>query len=192
MKIKVKTQFLLFFLAIILICNLNVAKLSSDGRDKVEGDVPSEALKHWDHGKLRISSNGHYLEHEDGTAFFWSGGTVWALFHRATADEARTYFEDRKSKGFSVIQACITGPGDHLGELKSKYNIVNGQVPFIDNDPEKPNENFFTYVDMLIDIAAENNLYMGLLPTWGEYVCDQANGGWGVGPRLFDTDSAYT
>ena len=32
------------------------------------------------HGPLGVSENGHFLVHEDGTPFFWTGDTPWALF----------------------------------------------------------------------------------------------------------------
>lgn len=33
----------------------------------------------WDHGRLKVSDNGHFLAHEDGTPFLWLGDTVWDL-----------------------------------------------------------------------------------------------------------------
>jgi Protein of unknown function (DUF4038) len=60
----------------------------------------------WDRGRLQVSDNGRYLQHADGTPFFWLGDTVWLLFQKMDRDEVRTYFENRKRKGFDVVQ-CI-------------------------------------------------------------------------------------
>ena len=52
---------------------------------------------------LRISENGHYIEHEDGTGFFWLGDTGW-LIARLTPEDIDRYIQDRAKKGFNVIQ----------------------------------------------------------------------------------------
>ena len=33
--------------------------------------------KPWEHGKLQVSANHRYLQHADGTPFFWLGETAW-------------------------------------------------------------------------------------------------------------------
>src|SRR5687768_9822506 len=62
--------------------------------------------------KLRISSNKRYFINEKGQPFFWLGDTGWLLFARLDRSEAETYLEDRKKKGFNVIQVML------LHELK--------------------------------------------------------------------------
>ena len=32
--------------------------------------------KPWEHGKLQVSANQRFLQHEDGTPFFWLGETA--------------------------------------------------------------------------------------------------------------------
>lgn len=58
------------------------------------------------HGPLRVSQNRRYLEHLDGTPFFWLGDTWWmGLCHRLHwPDEFKTLTNDRVKKGFTVIQ----------------------------------------------------------------------------------------
>lgn len=58
------------------------------------------------HGPLRVSENRRYLEHLDGTPFFWLGDTWWmGLCHRLHwPDEFKTLTADRVKKGFTVIQ----------------------------------------------------------------------------------------
>lgn len=134
------------------------------------------------HGKLIVSENNRFLQHEDGTPFFYLGCTAWELFHRLDEVEARKYLENRRKKGFTVIQAVI------LAEL---YGLetpnANGDLPLIDKDPTKPNENYFKWVDKVIRIAEEKGLYIGLLPTWG----DKVDKRWGVGPVVFNPKNAF-
>src|SRR6266850_2175682 len=61
----------------------------------------------WKHGRLEVTEDGHYLQYEDHTPFFWLGDTAWELFHRLTKEDIRKYLENRRKKGFTVIQSVI-------------------------------------------------------------------------------------
>ena len=95
--------------------------------------APISAQQPWQHGYIKPSSNGHHLQHKDGTPFFWLADTGWELFHRLTLDEAAKYFDNRKKLGFNVIQAVALAEMDGLG-TPNAY----GEVPFVDQNPEKP------------------------------------------------------
>jgi hypothetical protein len=58
------------------------------------------------HGPIVVSPNRRYLEHTDGTPFFWLGDTWWmGLCHRLHwPEEFQELTADRKAKGFNVIQ----------------------------------------------------------------------------------------
>lgn len=58
------------------------------------------------HGPLRVAASRRYLEHIDGTPFFWLGDTWWmGLCHRLHwPDEFKTLTADRVEKGFTVVQ----------------------------------------------------------------------------------------
>lgn len=114
--------------------------------------------------KLKVSENGHYLVYSDDTPFFWLGDTAWELFHRLNREEADLYLEDRAKKGFTVIQAVA------LAELEgeSRPNAYN-EFPLKDKNPSKPNEKYFEHVDYIVNKAASQGLFIGMLPTWGIY-----------------------
>lgn len=40
-----------------------------------------------EHGKLEVSSNGHYIQHEDDNPFLWVGDTGWGMFQQLTREE---------------------------------------------------------------------------------------------------------
>jgi hypothetical protein len=133
------------------------------------------------HGPLRVSDNSRFLVHEDGTPFFYLGDTAWELFHRAAIDEARTYLEDRARKRFTVIQAVV------LAELDGLHTpSACGELPLVDDDPDRPNEAYFAHVDAVVRIARDLGLFIGMLPTWG----DKWHKKWGVGPVIFTPDNA--
>lgn len=58
------------------------------------------------HGPLRAAGNRRFLEHTDGTPFFWLGDTWWmGLCHRLHwPDEFERLAADRRAKGFNVVQ----------------------------------------------------------------------------------------
>ncbi len=135
----------------------------------------------FDHGKLKVSDNHRFLIFEDGTPFFYLGDTAWELFHRLSKEDVLKYLENRREKGFTVVQAVILAELDGL-------NIPNmeGEKPLINNDPTKLNEAYFEHVDWVIRKAESLGMYIGLLPTWGDKVDKQ----WGVGPVIFDAENA--
>lgn len=61
------------------------------------------------HGFLKVSSNRRFLEHADGTPFFWMGDTAWYSTVKASEAEWGEYLLDRASKGFSAVQISAVG-----------------------------------------------------------------------------------
>jgi hypothetical protein len=139
--------------------------------------------KNWAHGKITAAKDGHHLQYEDGTPFFWLGDTAWELFHRLNREEIKFYLDNRKAKGFTVIQAVVLAEFDGL-----KKPNQEGEVPLIDLDPLKPNEKYFSIVDYTISLAQERGLVIGLLPTWGDKVTKM----WGEGPEIFNAANAMS
>jgi hypothetical protein len=132
--------------------------------------------------RLHVSADGHFLEHADGAPFFWLGDTGWELFHRLSREEIKSYLDNRAAKGFTVIQAVALAEMDGL-----RTPNVYGQIPFDNQDPAKPNNVYFSLIDSTIAWAMQRNLYIGLLPTWGDKVTQL----WGAGPVVFDSAKAY-
>ena len=133
------------------------------------------------HGKLKVSENNRFLVFDDGTPFFYLADTGWELFHRLSKTDAEKYLENRREKGFTVIQAVILAELDGLNTPN-----MEGEKPLIDNDPTKINEAYFKHVDWVIKKAEEKGIFIGLLPTWGDKVDKQ----WGVGPVIFNAENA--
>jgi len=132
--------------------------------------------------RLTISENKRFLTHEDGSPFFWLGDTAWELFHRLRMEEVEFYLKNRKKKKFTIIQSVALAEFDGLNGPNAY-----GDRPFVNNDPYKPNESYWKFIDSVIDKALGEGIYIGLLPTWGDKVADL----WGEGPILFEEESAF-
>ncbi|MEO0963510.1 MAG: DUF4038 domain-containing protein [Planctomycetota bacterium] len=134
-------------------------------------------------GRLRVSRNGRFLCESDGKPYFWLADTAWELIHRLSEEEARHYFSLRARQGFNLVQTVI------LAELDGLHTPdAGGRLPLAGDDPRRPNDHYFLWVDRVVDMAAEAGLRLAMLPTWGDKV---HRGLWGVGPIVFDTDSAF-
>ena len=118
---------------------------------------------------------------EDGTPFFYLGDTGWELFHRLNKEETEKYLENRRAKGFTVIQAVVLAELDGLNTPNAE-----GNKPLINNNPLTPNEKYFEHVDWVIKKAEEKGIFIGVLPTWG----DKWNRKWGEGPQIFNPENA--
>lgn len=122
------------------------------------------------HGKLQVSANKRFLQHSDGTPFFYLGDTAWELFHRLNREDADKYLTNRAKNGFTVIQAVA------LSELDG-HTVPNayGYLPFEDYDPARPaikdgpNNDYWDQVDYIVNKANELGMYVGFLPAWGRY-----------------------
>ncbi len=123
---------------------------------------------------LRISDNGRYFTTADGQPFFWLGDTGWLLFSRLTREEAAEYLEDRRQKGFNVIQVMVLHSLD-IENIYGKKALIDGDVsrPLTTpgNDPADPGRyDYWDHADYIIDLAGEKGLYMALVPVWGSNV----------------------
>jgi hypothetical protein len=131
--------------------------------------------------RLKVSENKRFLVTEKGDPFFYLGDTAWELFHRLNREDAEKYLKDRSAKGFTVIQAVVLAEENGL-HVPNAY----GQTPLVGDDPSRPNEAYFAHVDWIVNRAAEQGLFVGMLPTWG----DKWNKAWGKGPEIFTPQNA--
>ena len=114
-----------------------------------------------EHGRLRVSVNGHYLEHADNTGFFWLGCTAWML-PRLSPDDVDRYLQDRADKGFTVIQFTVTN---------MKRPNYQGEWPFVGDERPwtevKLNEPYWQHIDYIVERARELGLYVSIFTWWG-------------------------
>src|SRR6266496_92444 len=60
------------------------------------------------HGPLRVSHDGRYLMHDDGTPFFWMGDTAWNGPLLSSAPEWDQYLKERARQKFTAVQWVAT------------------------------------------------------------------------------------
>lgn len=141
--------------------------------------------------RLGISSDGRRIVDASGAPFFYLADTAWELFHSLDREEAARYLDDRAAKGFTAIQAVALAEFDGLNRPNAY-----GRTPLCRDeqgrfDPRHPDTSgeysYWAHVDSIVRAACERGLYIAMLPTWG----DKFNRLWGMGPEVFDPESAY-
>ena len=110
----------------------------------------------------------------DEKPFFWLGDTGWLLFGKLDREEAVKYLENRKEKGFNVIQVMVLHEVPSVN-VYGDSSVINKNVatPAITegNDfKDSTQYDYWDHVDFIIDEAAKRNLYMALVPVWGTNV----------------------
>ena len=118
---------------------------------------------------LRVSENNRYLVKENGEPFFWLGDTGWFIFFRLDREEVDRYLEDRRAKGFNVIQTMLLR---HVSEKN-----VYGDSALVNSDVANPltaegSLDYWDHVDYVIDKANEKGIYVALTLVWGSNVRD--------------------
>ncbi len=151
-----------------------------------------------EHGKLEVSSNGHYIQHKDGSPFLWIGDTGWGLFQQLTREEVDQYLDSRQALGFTVIQAVAHWSPHGGGMKRSPDNAANayGHRPFT-GEEKSPNtsepllvkggslnspNDYWDHADYIIEAVKKRKMYLALLPCWasqlvtgtGEYTAEEA------------------
>jgi hypothetical protein len=111
---------------------------------------------------LKVSANKRYLT-SGGKPFFWLGDTGWLLLSKLNREDMEKYLQDRKEKGFNVIQVMV------LHTLSSTN--LSGDSALIHKNIGTPKFGaYWENLDFAIDLAAKKGLYMALVPVWGSNV----------------------
>lgn len=122
--------------------------------------------------KLKVSGNGRFLEYEDGSPFFWMGDTGWLLFSKLDIREAETYLEDRRKKGFNVVQVMVIHDIDEVN-IYGERALINKDIslPNINDDKSKTEgHGYWEHMDNIVDMAAQKGIYLAMVPVWGSVV----------------------
>ena len=139
---------------------------------------------------LKVCPNKRYLSWDDGEPFWYMGDTAWELFHRLTREEVQEYLDIREDQGFNVIQAVALGEFDGLTAANAYSRLLfildPEGIPVV--KPDDIGESYWKHVDWCIQEMGKRQMFVGLLPTWG----DKFNLKWGKGPEIFTPENAYT
>lgn len=101
------------------------------------------------HGAIRVSENHRFLEHADGTPFFWLADTVWNGPLLSDKDEWGIYVEARAEQKFDAAQWVTTQ------WIASPGGDRNQSVAFTGKERIAINPQFFQRLDEKADVLSE-------------------------------------
>lgn len=123
--------------------------------------------KPWSHGDLRVSDNGVYLQHGDGTPFFWLGDTGWLLPERLDRDEAEYYLKETAGAGYNVVQIQVI---NGVPAINTYGQLSNPDGWNLDRVNRPGEYGYWDHLDYIVDTAERNGIYIGMVCIWGGLV----------------------
>lgn len=135
--------------------------------------------------RLKISTDRRYFVKESGEPFIWIADTVWTMPQRLKWDDVEYLMKKRKNQGFTVLQIVALDP-----EQDADMHNPAGISALEDGDLTKPREQYFAYLDWILDKAEEYGFYVLLLPVWGQLVVGD-NWMGGTFPKTVTEENAF-
>ncbi|MDR1023892.1 MAG: glycoside hydrolase family 140 protein [Prevotellaceae bacterium] len=122
---------------------------------------------------LKLSDNRRFLVTRDGKPFLWLGDTGW-LLHKLNREQTEQYLEDRRAKGFNVIQTSVL----HSLDVQNAYGsraVEDGDAarPLVTEGADPGNAlqyDYWDHVDYAVDLAAQKGMYVAIVAVWGANV----------------------
>lgn len=124
---------------------------------------PNSLLRH---GMFGVSASKRHFEHDDGTPFYWLGDTWYTAFSdRLPWEGFKKLADDRKSKGFTVIQAAMmTCSNEETAPSDPGFCNEGGCV--WDEQFRSINPRYFDYADRRVEYLIEAGLAPALFGAW--------------------------
>ncbi|TKJ35325.1 MAG: hypothetical protein CEE38_15990 [Planctomycetes bacterium B3_Pla] len=113
---------------------------------KYQGD-----LSLFRHGELRLSDSRRYIEHTDGTPFFFLSDTVWCGPLLSDIDDWNVFLKDRVAKEFTAIQFVMT-------QWRMAKTDAEGNLTFTGKERVAVNPAFFQRLDRYVDAINNSGL----------------------------------
>ncbi len=123
---------------------------------------------------LKVSSDGHFLETSSGDPFFWLGDTGWLLIQKLNHQDVEKYLDDRKAKGFNVIQMmALHDLGDvnyyHDSALIQR-NMVAPKITIGGDFGDFRQYDYWDNIGWVVEECAKRDMYAAVVPIWGSAI----------------------
>lgn len=122
------------------------------------------AGKPWEKGKLQVSCNQRFLQFENGEPFFWMGETAWLMPERLNREEVSHYLKTCHEAGFNMVQVQVINGVPAYNAYGTPSHDKQGklltEIPY----------SYWNHMDYIIDMAAQNDIYIGMVCIWGGLV----------------------
>ncbi len=112
---------------------------------------------------LHLEAGHRYLVDRNGLPFLIYGDAAWSLVAQVTREQAETYLEDRRRRGFNLVLVNLI---EHRYADHAPLNAY-GQAPFlVAGDFSTPSDTYFSYAEWLVTRAAAKGFVVLLCPAY--------------------------
>ena len=127
----------------------------------------AKVVKPWQNGKLKATANGQYLEHENGTPFFWLGNTAWLMPERLNRDDVEFYLTLEREEGYNVEQVQVLNAIPTFNVYGQPAN--DESFDFAPYAKER-SYGYWDHLDYIVDFAASQGIYIAMDCIWGSQI----------------------
>lgn len=126
---------------------------------------------------VKVSGNGRYFVDQDNKPIYWIGTTNWELCRMYNPEEAKLALDRTAAAGFTFVQVMVLGRAE---DNKTGPNY-RGEMPWINDDPLRPNEAYFQNADAVVKMAGEGGLVITMTmyhQRLGKYITEKNGRAW--------------
>lgn len=124
---------------------------------------------------IAVSSNYRYLIHGENKPFFWLGDTAWLLLKKLNREATISYLDDRRQKGFNVIQVMVL---HNVGDPTNSYNDAaidsHDLLTPIETKGDRFNQpdeyDYWDHLEWVLEEADKRAIHLALVPLWGSNI----------------------
>lgn len=121
----------------------------------------------WQNGRLVVSQNSRFLQHENGVPFFWLADTGWLLPQELDRQEAAFYLKSCSDAGYNVVQVQVLNGVPSINRYGQFSNIDGWDFSGIDR---KGVYGYWDHMDYIVKTAERYGIYIGMTCIWGGLV----------------------
>ena len=120
--------------------------------------------KPWEHGRLEVSPNQRFLQHADGTPFFWLGETAWLMPERLNREEVSYYLNKVRDAGYNMAQVQVLNDVPSMNIYGQPSHDKQGNLL------TKSDYGYWDHMDYIVNQAEQRGIYIGMVCIWGGVV----------------------
>jgi hypothetical protein len=127
------------------------------------------------HGSVQVSENRRFLQHADGTPFFWLADTAWNGPLLADEQDWNRYLKDRADKGFTAIQFVAHAP------WRAADRDAEGRTSWLGHDDPTINPAAYDRIEKFVKAINDHGLLAAPTLMWtctaddpGQYLNEEA------------------
>jgi len=127
------------------------------------------------HGSVQVSENRRFLQHADGTPFFWLADTAWNGPLLADEQDWDRYLKDRSDKGFTAVQFVAHAP------WRAATKDAEGRTSWLGRDDPTINPAAYDRIEKYVKAINDHGLLAAPTLMWtctaddpGQYLSEEA------------------